>query len=289
MGGEASRAGLVEAPCSWGAPGAAWRVTQHRFWARGLVVAALATMTVGQVQAAGVPGQGTWETSHQGRDLDGNTANGFEAYYDTAQNITWLADANYAFASGYTSAANGGVDPYTNFGTNIIWTDGRMGWDAAKAWAANLTIHGVTGWRLPTMVDTGTPGCDWAFSGTDCAYNVSTSTSEMAHLFHVTLGNKSWLDSSGDQQPDYGLSNMGPFNNVQSNDYWSGVEYVPVVVDGWFFSTQHGFQDRVLKDAGMYAWAVHSGDIATVPEPSAGALALAGLGVSLWTHGRRQR
>ena len=45
--------------------------------------------------AVGVSGQGTWETTLQGRDLDGNAAT-FEAYYDTVLDITWLADANAA-------------------------------------------------------------------------------------------------------------------------------------------------------------------------------------------------
>jgi hypothetical protein len=47
------------------------------------------------LHAASISGQGTWESTLQGRDLDGNLTT-FEAYYDTALNITWLADANYA-------------------------------------------------------------------------------------------------------------------------------------------------------------------------------------------------
>lgn len=38
-------------------------------------------------QAAPIPGQGTWETTLQGRDLDGNFGS-FEAYYDTVLDIT---------------------------------------------------------------------------------------------------------------------------------------------------------------------------------------------------------
>jgi len=43
--------------------------------------------------AVPVSGQGTWETTLQGRDLDGNNLTA-EAYQDTALNITWLADAD---------------------------------------------------------------------------------------------------------------------------------------------------------------------------------------------------
>lgn len=55
-----------------------------------LAVAVLAVGVVPAAQAAG-----TWQTTLQGRDLDGN-ATTFEAYYDTVLDITWLADANYA-------------------------------------------------------------------------------------------------------------------------------------------------------------------------------------------------
>lgn len=44
------------------------------------------------VHSVGIPGQGTWETTLQARDFDGNM-NTVEAYYDTVLNITWLADA----------------------------------------------------------------------------------------------------------------------------------------------------------------------------------------------------
>lgn len=43
--------------------------------------------------AVPVSGQGTWETTLQGRDLDGNNLTA-EAYYDTALDITWLANAD---------------------------------------------------------------------------------------------------------------------------------------------------------------------------------------------------
>jgi len=42
-----------------------------------------------------------------------------------------------------------------------------MTWDAANIWAANLNVNGVTGWRLPMMLDTGL-----------CAYLTEWSTPE---------------------------------------------------------------------------------------------------------------
>ena len=50
--------------------------------------------------AVPVSGQGTWETTLESRDLDGNAAT-VEAYYDTVLNITWLANANLAQTSGF--------------------------------------------------------------------------------------------------------------------------------------------------------------------------------------------
>jgi hypothetical protein len=67
--------------------------------------------------------------------------------YDTTANITWLADMNYAYTSGYVAS---GVAP-GSAGENTIWTDGRMSWAAAKNWADNLVYGGFSDWRLPTV------------------------------------------------------------------------------------------------------------------------------------------
>jgi len=71
--------------------------------------------------AAPVSGQGNWETTLQARDI--NRDGVIDAYFDTALNISWLADWN---------------------------ANGPMSWHAATAWAGGLDVHGVTGWRLPS-------------------------------------------------------------------------------------------------------------------------------------------
>jgi hypothetical protein len=118
---------------------------------------------LGTAQAASVGGQGTWETTLQGRDLDGNASN-YEAYYDKALNITWLANANAGAGSSYDNGSSN--------------TDGLMTWQNAVNWAAGLSYTvGSTvydDWRLPFVTDTGTAGCNFASSGTDCGYNVQT-------------------------------------------------------------------------------------------------------------------
>ena len=175
------------------------------------------------------------------------------AYYDPNLNITWLADANYAFTSGYDD-------------------DGRMSWDAANAWIGTLnaaTYLGTDQWRLPTMVDTGTPGCNYSYNWTDCGYNVQTISgttvySEMAALFHVTLGNLSYTDAFGNPaQSGWGLKNTGPFLNIQGGYafYWSGLEYALNSDAAWDYSFGYGYQDGNYKYVESHVWPVASGDI----------------------------
>jgi hypothetical protein len=211
----------------------------------------------------------------QGRDLNGS-AGSFEAYYDTDLDITWLADANYAQTSGYDA-------------------DGRMTWAAATTWAAQLDINGYADWRLPTTTDTGTAGCNFAYSGTDCGYNVDPASSEMAHLYFVTLGNQSYYTTTGavsaayagGANPNSTLDNVGPFTNFQSYYYWSGTAYAPDPSNAWNFLTDYGNQNDVAKAGIFYALAVSPGDVGAVPEAQTYALMLAGLGLIGWRARRR--
>jgi hypothetical protein len=164
--------------------------------------------------------------------------------YDTDLNVTWLADANI---------------------------NGVMTWSQANAWAVSLNIAGVSGWRLPTVTDTGVPGCGIAttYSGGDCGYNVDTATGEVAHLFYNELGDKALFDMSGVVQAGAGPVNAGPFTNLESYYYWYGTESALSSADAWAFRTTHGYQGTANKENGLfYAMAVHSGDVTTVPVPA---------------------
>jgi hypothetical protein len=205
--------------------------------------------------------------------------------YDTDLNVTWLQDTNYAQTSGYDA-------------------DGLMTWSQATTWAANLSYYDsvrnvtYTDWRLPTTTDTGTSGCNYAYSGTDCGYNVNPASSEMAHLYFTELGNLSAYTTSGAFRGgsigvNWGLVNKGSFVNFQSNYYWSGTGYAPDPSYAWSFYTVSGNQDYNIKAnrffASFYALAVRPGDVAAVPEAQTYALMLAGLGLVGAAVRRRKR
>ena len=229
------------------------------------------------VHAVGVSGQGTWETTLLARDLDGNLSTA-EAYYDTVLKITWLADADYA-------------------GVN-------MPWSSAINWAKYLNISGYTGWRLPETnpIDGTTADDDYVsyIGSEDRGFNVSapgtlyagSTASEMAHLFYNTLGNLGYCDpaTSSTQncsgpQAGWGLSNTGPFSNIQDRNYWSGTEaYIQQAtyeINAWTFNFETG--DQFVAATHSYdilrAWAVHDGDVGTAIVPAPPALWLFGSGM----------
>ncbi len=212
--------------------------------------------------AASVPSQGDWTATLQARYLGGSTTP--DAYYDTALNITWLANANYA-------------------GTLMDWT-------TATTWAANLNVNGVTGWSLPTMTNPNANCNTFTYSGGPCGYN-NPSTSELAHMFYTTLGDKAAYDASGNPQASYGLTNTGPFSNVQSDFYWSATEYAPSTYNAWVFNTSNGLQPYYSKTSYLYAWDVHAGDVgaSSVPVPAAVWLFGSGLIGLLGMSGKRRR
>ena len=235
---------------------------------------AVATMLVGatSVHAQAVPGQGTWETTLLGRDINLNavaaTSTSAVYLYDTTLNVTWLRNANVSAGNG-----NGGL----------------MDWATANNWADTLvTGSGATAistWRLPTV---NFAGC----IASNCGWNAATSSSEMASLFFSTLGNRSEFDINGNSQAGFGLTNVGSFQNLQSYVYWSGTEQAFDANSAWLFSFNIGFQTADPKSWQLNAMAVHSGDVGSpvspVPEPETYAMLLAGLGL-IGVIGRRRR
>jgi hypothetical protein len=76
------------------------------------VAAGVATVLLaGVAQAAGVPGQGTWETTLQPRDLNGDKV--AAAFYDTDLKLTWLRDANVNWSMNWETAVVGWADGFS--------------------------------------------------------------------------------------------------------------------------------------------------------------------------------
>jgi len=198
----------------------------------------------------------------------------YQAYYDDVLNITWLADANYAQTSGFDA-------------------DGRMSWDDSQAFVGTLnsgSLLGITGWRLPKVIDVAPDGCpdDLDPNGVDCGYNVDTSTGEMASMFYDTLGNVAFFFPDGTApQPGWGLSNAGPFTNLDGTQlYWYGTEDVTNTAEAWYFGMPSGAQRPRDKAALHKAWAVVDGDaLAPIPVPAAAWL----FGSALVLLGRMRR
>ena len=193
--------------------------------------------------------------------------------YDTTQNLTWLADMNYARTSGYDA-------------------DGRMTWAAAGEWANNLVYGGFSDWRLPTL-NSGDTSCSENFNaggGFPRQYSgVNCTGGEMSRLFVADLGNKadeSVLNPTGDTAEQ--IANLALFGNVQADAYWSGLEYAPLTDYAWYFTTYYGLQSYNFKIRAMYAVAVRPGDVAaSVPEPQTLALVLLALGATVVARKRR--
>lgn len=228
----------------------------------------LATTT--NAQAVAVSGQGTWVTTLQGRDLDGNSDNGFEAYYDTAQNLTWLADANLAASTGVS--ASGLVQGFNPF----LGVIGAPNTAEGIAYGANL--GGLGGWQLPsvslgqeiytTVCQPGQTTCDRIPTG---RFEVLPGSSQLQQLMEVTLGNRS--SSNG----NYALENTGPFKNLQAGGYWSS-KFMATTnsFSGWQYDTATGQHLQQAYFNSGYAWLVRPGDVAAVPEPQS---------VAMWAFG----
>jgi hypothetical protein len=235
------------------------------------------------VQAAPDTTKGTWWGSDgtdgtlRGRDVLGNPVSmlvggvpnpDMKYVYDTVLDLTWLANWN----------ANGPMD-----------------WTTANAWATSLTDLGG-GWALPSVLDTGAAGCNYANSGTDCGYNVYGSEvgragqSWLAQMWYVTLSNNAYVDASGNLQSDHGLANTGPFSNMQSNVYWSRTAYAPSPADSaWCLNTRLGFQGNCNQRSALFGVAVRSGDVLAAPIPEPGIGVLMGLGLAVVAVARRRR
>ena len=171
-------------------------------------------------------------------DADGR----YQAVYDSAMNITWLADANYAATMGHDA-------------------DGRMDWNAALDWVAllNAAHHlGANDWRLPLS-----DGC----SGYNC------TGSELGHLFYSEFGGQA---GKGAPMPPLVDADIALFSNLQTaGSYWSGSEYADAAAWAFEFGPyDSGRQMYFPADVQFYGWAVRTGDVTAPTALTSSALAV---------------
>jgi len=104
----------------------------------------------------------------------------------------------------------------------------------------------------------------------------------MGYLYYTELGNKGGYDVNGNLQSGSGLTNTGPFKNLQYNEYWSGTTYAADPTGAWAFGffgdTRGGGQGLAWNGWSYTALAVYQGDVAA-PTPIPGTVWLFGSGL----------
>ncbi len=218
---------------------------------------------------------------------------------DTDLNVAWTQDANLfrtqaaADPNLVTSIINVTPSVVDGLGTHIMVaadfnsSAGTMNWWGANAWVNylnSISYAGETDWRLPIIspVNGSTLNPTVSFDGsTDRGFNsaaVNGTASELAHLFYHELGNLGQFNTVGATQSGFGVTNAGPFANLENNGYWSGTEagaeYTEGATFAWIFATANGAQGAGPKTSQgslfpYFGWAVSPGQVAPVPVPAA--------------------
>jgi hypothetical protein len=261
---------------------------------------------VGSAAAEIIPGQGTWQQTLAARDLDGNWANGPEAWFDRTLGITWLADPQAISGTRWDTYFRGSAGENGPYNESDEF-DGRSLLSDAFFWLNQLSLGGVSGWRLPSTDPIN--GQSYRYSGNagasvysgqiDVGWNIASPQSELAHMFTVTLGNRGAFDSSGNPRASWERTfNTGVFSNLKPRKYWSGSRYSSSVNDvAWVFEMadgkqQGGFSPIPAYPDAYHVWAVHDGDVGSamtpVPEPAAWMSMAGGVLALAWLRRRRK-
>ncbi|NJD08451.1 MAG: DUF1566 domain-containing protein [Methylococcaceae bacterium] len=203
---------------------------------------------------------------------------------DVGLGVLWLRDANLFFTK-----SGSGLHPETatNLVNDIIeavpevldgqvahqitssdfnTSNGQMSWWGAQAWVGYLnSIHykGFDNWRLPILRPVNGTAFNYTFScdgTTDYGKNntaLNSKASELGHVFYKELGNLSDLDTACvPRQTGYGVTNSGPFRNLESGLYWTGTDFELYFENAWHFHTDNGGQGNDYKGVQFYVWPV---------------------------------
>ena len=171
--------------------------------------------------------------------------------YDSALNVTWMQDAQYAITSGFDA-------------------DGRLNWRTANAWAEAVQYYDPAravvwdDWRLPTTIN----------SQASLGYDLSGQSSELAFMYYVNLG---YAPNFAHDRlaPAPASQNYNPFVNLAYRGYWSGTASYNLG-SAWMLHFHFGSQEIDGMEDEQRVWLVRDGDV-MVPEP--GTLTLLGLGL----------
>lgn len=238
-------------------------------------------------------------SNHSQAALTNYTSGGNEVVYSSAGGISWTKDANLLGSmfnsQGFSTVVNAIIGTYSGsyaLTARDFESDGAATWYGATAFVGYLnsvSYAGTNQWRLPAIIDTGSIGCNYSNNGTDCGYNVDTSTGEMAKLYYDELGGLAVNDKQGNYQPDAdGIPDTAFFDNEMHDIYWSSLQS-SFPGGAWIFATDDGVQmDGFSKSSHTYVWAVTSALAAPVPEVNSVTMLMAGLGL-LGLMGRRKR
>lgn len=113
---------------------------------------------------------------------------------------------------------------------------------------SNVKVFWQGSWRLSLAVDDARKNGNDGTTSAGC----NITTSEMGHLYYISLGNLGYYDTEGNPRPgwgeprdqeSYGLKNTGPFDNLRYDSYWTGTEYSVYPQHAWDFNTYFGVLD----------------------------------------------
>lgn len=179
--------------------------------------------------------------------------------YDTDQDITWLADANYAATQYKQSCGKLGA------------ADGKMEWAKASQWVKDLTYGGYSDWRLPKseQPDVSCDGQNPVELG-GFSFGFHCIGSELGHLFYGNadhgLGGKAGKSIAKTHNDNYRL-----FHNIAADIagiYWHSTEWGAFPMIAYNFQTSDGFMNVNSKSVLIRVWPVRNGDVADAPIPS---------------------